>query len=199
MVEATPYPPPGGPLRPPSWQPPPLSGLPPGEGPAPYLPPGPPPRLSSGPLPPLHQSEQLGPVSGGGHHIRVQFNRQFYRTPPGLMGIFEVLCCAVIVTALSFRGFIFDVFFFLSNLAFTYALVGAMFFLNGLLGLHGGRDLPLLVAVQYYGLGFFMFLAAGVGSLMRTEQEGLDILLSIMAVLVAITLLVHVIHAVRNS
>lgn len=115
------------------------------------------------------------------------------------MGILEVLCCAAIVTALSFRGFIFDVFFFLSNLAFTYALVGAMFFVNGLLGLQSGRDLPLLVAVQYYGLGFLMFLAVGVGFVAKSERDALEIVLGIMAVLVAITLLVHVIHTVRHS
>ncbi|KAH9376123.1 hypothetical protein HPB48_013271 [Haemaphysalis longicornis] len=70
-------------------------------------------------------------VSVGGSHWQLQLNRGFYRTPEGMMGIAEVLLSFIIVMALSSRGFIFDVFFFLCNLGSTYALMGTIFFLNG--------------------------------------------------------------------
>lgn len=61
------------------------------------------------------------PASGG---PRIEFHRNYCRSVPGSLGIIEVVGAGFIVTALSFRGFIFDVFFFLCNLGFTYTLVG---------------------------------------------------------------------------
>ncbi|KAH8020239.1 hypothetical protein HPB51_025501 [Rhipicephalus microplus] len=199
---------------------PPQSGGPPSQsgGPSPHLghfggpphsggpphrsgPPPPPPHM--GPPPPAHAenapSGQGNKFNLGSSSVRLQLNREYYRTPPGLLGIVEVLCSCAIVTTLSLRGFVFDVFFFLCNLGFTYALVGVMFFVNGLVGSRAGRDLPLLVAVQYYGLGFVMFLAAGIASLARSQRELVAIMVGTMSVVVAIALLVHAVHSVRSS
>lgn len=109
-----------------------------------------------------------------------------------------MLCSGAIVTALSLRGFIFDVYFFLCNLGFTYALLGAIIFLNGLLGSRSGRNLPLLLDVQYYGLGFIMFLAAGIAGLVKSQRDAFAIAVSTIAVLVAIALFMHVLYALRN-
>ncbi|KAH9376111.1 hypothetical protein HPB48_017818 [Haemaphysalis longicornis] len=137
-------------------------------------------------------------VSVGGSHWQLQLNRGFYRTPEGMMGIAEVLLSFIIVMALSSRGFIFDVFFFLCNLGFTYALMGAIFFLNGLLGSRRGQDLPLLVSVQYYGFGFITFLVTGMTGLVRSELEALPIITGILAVVMAITLLLHAVFLLRT-
>lgn len=174
---------------------------------APRAPPPPPPPFMAPPPPPApaEGSSQQQPssygkkLSLGGGSVRLQLNRDYYRTAPGILGIVEVLCSCAIVTTLSLRGFVFDVFFFLCNLGFTYALVGAMFFVNGLVGSHAGRDLPLLVAVQYYGLGFIMFLAAGIASLVKSQREVVAIMVGTVAVIVAIALFVHAVYAVRTS
>ncbi|KAH7984188.1 hypothetical protein HPB52_017847 [Rhipicephalus sanguineus] len=160
---------------------------------------GPPPAHAENPSQHHTPSGQGKKFSLGGTSVRLQLNRDYYRTPPGMLGILEVLCSCAIVTTLSLRGFVFDVFFFLCNLGFTYALVGAMFFVNGLVGARAGRDLPLLVAVQYYGLGFIMFLAAGIASLMRSQREVLAIMVGTVSVVVAIALLVHAVYSVRTS
>nr|XP_054917936.1 uncharacterized protein LOC129380574 [Dermacentor andersoni] len=172
----------------------------------PGAPPPPPPFMAAPPAPvegPSQQQHQPSSYSKklslGGGSVRLQLNREYYRTVPGMLGIVEVLCSCAIVTTLSLRGFVFDVFFFLCNLGFTYALVGAMFFVNGLVGSRAGRDLPLLVAVQYYGLGFVMFLAAGIASLVKSQREALAIMVGTVAVIVAIALFVHAVYAVRTS
>lgn len=137
-------------------------------------------------------------MGGSGSPWRVQLNRDYYRTPEGVMGLVEVLCSFVIVTVLTNRGFVFDVFFFLCNLGFAYALMGAIFFLNGLLGSRRGHDLPLLVAVQYYGFGFITFLSAGMAGLVRAQFEALPIFIGILSVGVAITLLLHGVQTLRT-
>lgn len=80
---------------------------------------------------------------------------------------------------------------------------GSMFFINGLLlpgPITGGRpELPLLVSVQYYGLGFIMFLAGGIAALVKSQRDALAIVTGTAAVLVAIALFLHVIYNVRNS
>lgn len=191
--------------------PPQAGGMPPHGGPPPEhqaLPPPPPPAPAAPPAAEQqhhHQQQEQHPAptskkfSLSGGSVRLQLNRDYYRTPPGMMGILEVLCSCAIVVALSLRGFIFDVFFFLCNLGFTYTLVGAMFFVNGLLGSRAGRDLPLLVAVQYYGLGFIMFLAAGIASLVKSQRDILAILVGTLAVVVAIAHFVHAVYSVRTS
>ncbi|KAH6944144.1 hypothetical protein HPB50_002049 [Hyalomma asiaticum] len=199
-----------GPMPPPP--PPPYATGPPlhppmsPNGPPAMHPSGPPPPPPMAPPPPHaelpSQQQHTGPgkkFSLGGSSVRLQLNREYYRTAPGMLGIVEILCSCAIVTTLSLRGFLFDVFFFLCNLGFTYALVGAMFFVNGLVGSRAGRDLPLLVAVQYYGLGFIMFLAAGIASLVKSQREVLAIMVGTVAVVVAIALFVHAVYVVRTS
>ncbi|EEC15487.1 hypothetical protein IscW_ISCW010921 [Ixodes scapularis] len=140
---------------------------------------------------------------GVGGFTRFQWNRGYYRTVPGAMGIVEVIGAGSITTALSLRGYVFDIFFFLCNIGFTYAFVGVIFFINGLLST--GRDsspqsdVPLLVNVLYYGLGFVMFLAGGIAALVKSQSDFVAIATGIGAVVVAIALFVHVICCVRDA
>ncbi|CAN7940651.1 unnamed protein product [Ixodes hexagonus] len=145
------------------------------------------------------------PARGGGERgvIRFRINRGYYRSLPGVMGVIEVVGATSVITTLSLRGFIFDIFFFLCNLGFTYAFIGLIFFLNGLLqpetGPSSRSDVPLMVSVLYYGLGFIMFLAGGIAALVKSQRDFVAITAGVGAVIVAITLFLHTIYSVRNA
>lgn len=160
------------------------------------------------PLPTLKGGEGPPPAPHKGSHSgKLIFNRNYYKNISGSLGLIEIFGSVAIVASLSLRECHMDVLFALYNLGFMYGLVGIMFFMNGMLS--GGRadlatgavsgELPPVVSIQYYSVGFVALLAAGVATLTRPDKDILVVVAGTVAVIVGLALVAHAMYHVRHS
>ncbi|XP_064457502.1 uncharacterized protein LOC135368263 [Ornithodoros turicata] len=162
------------------------------------------PAAQKAPQPPPKPKESN--VHQGPSTRKLVFNHNYHRSPSGRLGLTEIGCSVAIVSSIMFHDCQWNSLFALFHVAMMYGIMGFIFFMNGALaGSHAERDtgyvhqeLPLVLTVQYYSLGFLLYFLLGIKVIIMPAKDALIVIAAIAAIFAAMALLAHGIFSVRH-